>query len=207
MTRKRVEDLLSAADRAALTARLATVVGSFSSKAAAAQVAGVSAEQIRCIATGESVPHPITLMRLTERSGHDLHWVWTGRGQPLRSAPHWPTVDDGAAVASHEQAGGDALERAGAGNAFARAAELPIYLRHKLEPRLLSLYDRHDLPLDQRYLDATLAQLRDVIGTGEPEPVFTPIQWPLLTQIALSAHEAAVQWCTSVTHAGKTKKR
>lgn len=72
-----------------LGARVDVVVSHFTSKAAAAQVAELSVEQLTRIIEGIASPHAITLARLACSASIDLNWLLTGEGALNRA---WPDV-------------------------------------------------------------------------------------------------------------------
>jgi transcriptional regulator with XRE-family HTH domain len=75
-------------DRAALAARIGRLAAAAGSRKRAAELAGITAQQLgRLIAGSSAGPSATTLRRLALATGFDLHWVMTGEGSPTRTPP------------------------------------------------------------------------------------------------------------------------
>lgn len=84
-------DALDDPSRLALAARVEEVADAIGTRRRAAAAAGISPQQLHNLISGKSAPSFLVAGRLAAEAGYDLHWLFTGEGPKLRTAPEPPS--------------------------------------------------------------------------------------------------------------------
>lgn len=77
--------------------RIRVVADNIDSRSMAAEVAGITTQQLRNLIAGKSAPSLLVIGRLCDETGYSLDWVCTGEGAPRRAdssaTPSTPPLD------------------------------------------------------------------------------------------------------------------